>query len=172
MPLKSHKICSKIFEHGFDPPPFEQCSKKLRIWGTRAPLNTAMQVDENQEDRGKGETGIACLPPPRESKSAQWLCSPGVNTMYCPDWNHTMNNKLCKWHCAVSISITLTNVSFQNSSYPIPLQWNIMKKLHSNQSLSNSVTTAPKFGTFVKTAYSRLHLWTTQWLYDETTIPL
>ena len=87
-----------------------------------------MQVDENQEDRGKGETGTACLPPPRESKSAQWLCSPGVNTMYCPDWNHTMNNKLCKWHCAVSISITLTHVSFQNSSYPIPLQWNIMKK--------------------------------------------
>ena len=33
MPLKSYKICSKIFEHRF-----EQCSKKLQIWGTMPPL--------------------------------------------------------------------------------------------------------------------------------------
>ena len=38
MPLKSYKICSKIFEHGNDPPPFERCSKKLRIWERVAPL--------------------------------------------------------------------------------------------------------------------------------------
>ena len=30
----------------------------------------------SQEGRGKGETGTACLPPPRASHPAQWLCSP------------------------------------------------------------------------------------------------
>ena len=38
MPLKSYKICSKIFEHRNDPPPFWTMFKKLRIWFRGAPL--------------------------------------------------------------------------------------------------------------------------------------
>ena len=36
MPLKSYKICSKIFEHGFDPPPFWTMLKKTTDLGDDA----------------------------------------------------------------------------------------------------------------------------------------
>ena len=45
MPLKSYKICSKIFEHGFDPPPFWTMFKKtmdLEMEGT--PNDSAFHV--------------------------------------------------------------------------------------------------------------------------------
>ena len=37
-PFKSYKICNKIFEHGFEPPPFWTVLKKMRIWWRVAPL--------------------------------------------------------------------------------------------------------------------------------------
>ena len=64
MPLKSYKICSKIFEHGNDPLLFfERCSKKLRIWYMRAPLRFGSLFDKGSryllllvENSSEGDT--------------------------------------------------------------------------------------------------------------------
>ena len=62
-PSVRDKICPKIYEHEFDPPPLlKKISKKLRIWFAMAPLTLkVMLLRKHESDNEKDEDEDGCL---------------------------------------------------------------------------------------------------------------